>query len=172
MLKLNKNCSENFLAFMSTRARSGSVPILNVTLSSVSNFQKVNIVRCRKKGANQYKYQDLVFATDIPAATLNPNVLRFVLHKPSRPKGYFQFEAIINVILALPLHLNLVYIRTLYCWFFFSAGIDFRHDNLTSLDVRFWHLKSVTALKGTNTIKPMITTLVYLLLLLSSFIQG
>ena len=28
-----------------------------------------------------------------------------------------------------------------------SAGIDFRHQNLTSTDVRFWRLKSIYALK-------------------------
>ena len=32
----------------------------------------------------------------------------------------------------------------------FSVGIDFRRQNLTSIDVRFWHLKSVPALKGLN----------------------
>ena len=29
-----------------------------------------------------------------------------------------------------------------------SAGTDFSRQNLTSLDVRFWRLKSVPALKG------------------------
>ena len=35
MVKLNKNCSENFLAFVSTRARSGSRPI-NIRIRHVS----------------------------------------------------------------------------------------------------------------------------------------
>ena len=29
----------------------------------------------------------------------------------------------------------------------FSAGIDFRRQNLTSIEVRFWRLKSIPALK-------------------------
>ena len=29
-----------------------------------------------------------------------------------------------------------------------NAGIDFRRQNLTSIDVRFWRLRSVPALKG------------------------
>ena len=29
----------------------------------------------------------------------------------------------------------------------YSAGIDFRHQNLTSVDFRFWHLKSIPTLK-------------------------
>ena len=29
----------------------------------------------------------------------------------------------------------------------FSAGTDFRRQNLTSIDVRFWRLKSIPALK-------------------------
>ena len=28
----------------------------------------------------------------------------------------------------------------------YSAGIDFSRQNLTSVDVRFWHLKSIPAL--------------------------
>ena len=32
----------------------------------------------------------------------------------------------------------------------FSAGIDFSRQNLTSVDVRFWRLKSVPALTGLN----------------------
>ena len=32
----------------------------------------------------------------------------------------------------------------------FSAGIDFRHHNLTSIDVRLWRLESILALKESN----------------------
>ena len=34
-------------------------------------------------------------------------------------------------------------------WLFnpYSAGIDFSRQNLTSVDVRFWRLKSITALQ-------------------------
>ena len=34
----------------------------------------------------------------------------------------------------------------------YSAGIDFRRQNLTSTDVRFWRLKSIAALQGLMTI--------------------
>ena len=33
-------------------------------------------------------------------------------------------------------------------FYFYSAGIDFSRQNLTSTDVRFWRLKSIPALKG------------------------
>ena len=33
----------------------------------------------------------------------------------------------------------------------YSAGIDFRRQNLTSADVRFWRLKSIPVLQGLNT---------------------
>ena len=47
-----------------------------------------------------------------------------------------------------PLHSNthVVALRSVYNSF--SAGIDFRRQNLTSTDVRFWRLKSIPALKG------------------------
>ena len=33
----------------------------------------------------------------------------------------------------------------------YSAGIDYSRHNLTSVDVRFWRLKSIPALYGLNT---------------------
>ena len=43
----------------------------------------------------------------------------------------------------------------------FSAGIDFRRQNLTSVDVRFWRLKSIPALKDQKlfTVSPCINLL-------------
>ena len=41
---------------------------------------------------------------------------------------------------------RLVFLGMVYITLF-SAGIDFRRQNLTSVDVRFWRLKSITALK-------------------------
>ena len=48
-----------------------------------------------------------------------------------------------------PLHLNtcVMCLRPLEMFYSFSAGIDFRCQNLTALDVRFWRLKSIPALK-------------------------
>ena len=41
-----------------------------------------------------------------------------------------------------------------YVYFYsFSAGIDFRRQNLTSTDIRFWRLKSIPALKGLKWVK-------------------
>ena len=39
-------------------------------------------------------------------------------------------------------------LRPIYIFNSFSAGIDFRRQNLTSADVRFWRLNSFPALKG------------------------
>ena len=40
-----------------------------------------------------------------------------------------------------------------YKYFYpYSAGIDFRRQNLTSADVRFWRLMSIPALEGLITI--------------------
>ena len=49
-----------------------------------------------------------------------------------------------------PLHLNtyVMGLRSLCIFYFFSAGIDFWRQNLTSTDVRFRRLKSIPALQG------------------------
>ena len=68
-----------------------------------------------------------------------------------KPKGFFQFDIIINVLVS-----SFWFILIHMLWFCghytffnsFSAGIDFRRQNLTSTDVRFWRLKTVPALKG------------------------
>ena len=38
-------------------------------------------------------------------------------------------------------------VRPLYNFNSFIAGIDFRRQNLTSVDVRFWRLKSILAIE-------------------------
>ena len=50
------------------------------------------------------------------------------------------------------LHLNtyVMGLRPLYMFYSSSAGIDFKRQNMTSIDVRFWRLKTVPALKGLN----------------------
>ena len=49
-----------------------------------------------------------------------------------------------------PLHLNtyVMGLQSLWIFYFFSAGIDFRRQNLTSTDVRFRRLQSIPALQG------------------------
>ena len=65
-------------------------------------------------------------------------------------KGIFQFEIVLITLITL--HLNTYVISLLPFWMFdfFSAGIDFRRHNLTSIDVRFWRVKSLPALEGLN----------------------
>ena len=69
--------------------------------------------------------------------------------KPWRPKRFFQFEIIINVLVS-----SFRFIWTPMSWVYghykyfnsYSAGIDFSRQNLPSTDVRFWRLKSIPAL--------------------------
>ena len=64
-------------------------------------------------------------------------------------KGFFQFEIIINVLVTsscfIWIPMLLVYAHFKYVYFY-SAGIDFGRQNLTSTDVRFWRLKAIPAL--------------------------
>ena len=60
------------------------------------------------------------------------------LYKPWRPKGFFQFEIIINVLVS-----SASFEYTYLCYEYvaiiniFSAGIGIRRQNLMSTDVRF-----------------------------------
>ena len=71
------------------------------------------------------------------------------LYKPWRQKGYFQFENLMNDLLS---SFRFIWIPMLWVYdhqkyfYSFSAGIDFRRQNLTSTDVSFWWLKSIPAL--------------------------
>ena len=61
-------------------------------------------------------------------------------------KGCFQLEIIINVLVGL-IHFEYVcYGSTAKYLLSYSEWIDFRRQNLTSTDVRFWRLKSIPAL--------------------------
>ena len=71
---------------------------------------------------------------------LNLYSAEIVLYKSWRPEGYFQFEIIINILVSAPFkyicHESANYNLFSYNLFnYFSAGIDFRHQNLTSIDV-------------------------------------
>ena len=74
-----------------------------------------------------------------------------LFYKPLRPKGCFQFEIVINVLVS-----SFRYIWIPVLWVYghkkylnsFSAGTVFRRQNLTSKDVRFWRIKTVSTLKG------------------------
>ena len=75
------------------------------------------------------------------------------MYKPWKPKGYVQFEIIINVLLS---SLRLIWIPMLWVYGHYIYLIlaargqtsDVRIWRL--LDVRFWRQKSVSALKGLN----------------------
>ena len=75
--------------------------------------------------------------------------VQILLYKLWRPKGSIQFEIIINVSVS---SFRFIWIPML--WFYghyiyfnsFSGGINFRRQNLTSIDVRFWHLNLIPAL--------------------------
>ena len=66
-------------------------------------------------------------------------------------KAFFKFEILINV---LVIYFRFIWIPMLwvyghYKYFYsYSAVIDFRRHNLTSVDVRFWRLKSIWRLKS------------------------
>ena len=70
-----------------------------------------------------------------------------------KPKGFFQFEIILDVLVT-----SFRFIWIIRLWVYghfkyfpcFSAVTFFRRQNLTSIDVRFWRLKTVPALKGLN----------------------
>ena len=75
-----------------------------------------------------------------------------MLYKPWRPKGYFQFEININV-LVTSLRFIWYYVmglRPVEIFNSYSAVIDFSRQNLTFTDVRFWRLKTIPALYRLN----------------------
>ena len=67
-------------------------------------------------------------------------------------KGFFRFEITINGLVSsfrFILIIHVLWVCDHYIYIIsFSTGGDFRRQNLTSTDVRFWHLKSIPALKG------------------------
>ena len=74
---------------------------------------------------------------------------RWLLYKSWRPKGVFQFEIIINVLFSFFwfIWIPMWWVYNQYKFVYsHSAGIDFKRQNLTSIDVRFWRLKSILAL--------------------------
>ena len=77
--------------------------------------------------------------------------LKYHLFKPWRLKLFLQFEITLNVLISsfrfIWIHMLWVYDH--YNYFdFFSSVIVFISQDLTSTDVRSWHIKTVPALKG------------------------
>ena len=77
----------------------------------------------------------------------NPLSAEIFLYKPWRSKGCFQYQIILNVLVRsfrfIWIRMLWVYGHLLYILYFFVSGINIRHQNLTSIDVRFWRLKSI-----------------------------
>ena len=72
------------------------------------------------------------------------------LYKPWKPKYFFQYEIIINVLISSSrfIWIPMFWVYCQYKYFnSFSAGIVFIRQNLTSSDVRFRPVKTIPALK-------------------------
>ena len=66
-------------------------------------------------------------------------------------KVFFQFEIIINVLVRsfFFIWIPMLWFYSRYKYFiFFSVGSDYRRQDLTSTDVRFWRLNTLPALWG------------------------
>ena len=72
-----------------------------------------------------------------------------------KPKGFFSTWNIIHVLFRSFCFLWISMLRV-YGHYkkhdFFSVGVNFRRQNLTSVDVRFWRLKTIPTLKGSITL--------------------
>ena len=68
----------------------------------------------------------------------------FFLYQPWRPKVFFPFEIIINVLVISFRFLWILYLSYGYMFYSFIAGIKFRHQNLMSTDVIFWRFYVTT----------------------------
>ena len=80
----------------------------------------------------------------------NPYSAELILYKTWRSKGLFQFEILINVLASSScfIWISMLWVYGQYKYFnSSSAGTVFIRQNLTSTDVRFWHMKTVPALK-------------------------
>ena len=67
-------------------------------------------------------------------------------------QGFFQFQIMINVLSFILIPMLWLHGHYKYCHSY-SAWIDFRRQNLTSIDVRFWRLKSIHAMWGLTNIE-------------------
>ena len=68
-------------------------------------------------------------------------------------KGFFQFEIVRYFLVSSFCFtwIPMLWVYGHYIYFYsYSAGINFRRQNLTTTDVRFWRLKSVPALEKWN----------------------
>ena len=136
--------------------------ILTNTCSSITNGhvkKNLNVLFCiiyfyafknRKKWyMAPFSFNTTISTPLISHSPLTLTTLKIFLYKPWRPKGFFQFEIIINVSVS---SFRFIWIPMLWVYghykYFnsYTAWIDFGRQNLTSTDVRFWRIKSIPAL--------------------------
>ena len=95
-------------------------------------------------------------ASAIPHEIQVPRYITFTLpgynakifqHKPWRPKGFFIWNNVLVNCFCF-IWIPMLWVYGYKCLISFSAGIDFRRHNLTSIDVSLWRLESIPALKG------------------------
>ena len=117
-----------------------------------------------KRGQNTDWTSRLSFHSQLPMAiswiwhakhlknTLNPYNTELFLFKPWRLKGFFfnfKSSQMCWLVISGFIWIPMLWVYDHYKYFnSFSAGIVFTRLNLTSVDVRFWPLKTIHALKG------------------------
>ena len=119
-------------------------------IGCAANFRKRQFI------SEEIRTIQLCIVFVVSVALIYPYCAEIFLYHPWRPKGYFQFEIIINVLVgSLPFiwmpiwygsttisNISILSVRRgIWC-----AGIVFIRQNLTSTDVRFWRMKTVPAL--------------------------
>ena len=74
-------------------------------------------------------------------------LLQGVYRGDNETNGFSYFEIIINVLILVLVSFIFIWIPIKY-FNYFSAGTVIARQNLTSVDVRFWRVKTVPAMKG------------------------
>ena len=111
--------------------------------------------RCYYNNTNRWhpsaKHKSTTHAEDFHVFMLNSYNAEICSDKPWKPKGFSQFEITINFLVC---SFSVIWIPMLWVYGHYnyfnsvSTGIDFIRQNPTSVDVRFWRMKTIPALKG------------------------
>ena len=103
----------------------------------------------KKGSADHQTAAELDFWRTFENWLLNPWSAEIFFYTPWKPKGYFQFESILNVLVCFFwfIWMPMLWVYGSYKYVYsYSAGIVIRRQHLTSTDVRFWRLKLIPAL--------------------------
>ena len=90
---------------------------------------------------------------DLPHLIWTLKALKYISINHEDQRVFFQFKTIIDILVGFFrfIWIPMLWVYSYYKYVYsYSAGIDFRRQNLTSTDVRFWRLKSIPALQGLN----------------------